>query len=83
MVLVCRKSYWKMILNYPVEIILCCKPVLVKRKEGERNRHFLYNEPESDTWLKETLLTKMKLAGLEDDTLEVHLTGKIHVQQQN
>jgi len=55
----------------------------VKRKEGERNRHFLYNEPESDTWLKETLLTKMKLAGLEDDTLEVHLTGKIHVQQQN
>jgi len=47
-------------------------PVLVKRKEGERNRHFLYNEPESDTWLKETLLTKMKLAGLEDNTLEVH-----------
>lgn len=47
-------------------------PVLVKRKEGERNKHFLFNEPESDTWLKETLLTKMKLAGLEDDTLKVH-----------
>ncbi len=46
-------------------------PVLVKRKEGERNRHFLFKEPESDTWLKETLLTKMKLAGLEDDTLEI------------
>ena len=46
-------------------------PVLVKRKEGERTRHFLFSEPESDTWLKETLLTKMKLAGLEDDTLEI------------
>lgn len=45
--------------------------VLVKRKEGERNRHFLFNEPESDIWLKETLLTKMRLAGLEDETLEI------------
>jgi len=47
-------------------------PVLVKRKEGERNRHFTFNEPESNTWLKESLLTKMKLAGLEDDTFEIY-----------
>lgn len=46
-------------------------PILVKRKEGERSRHFLFNEQESDALLKETLLTKMKLAGLEDETLEI------------
>lgn len=47
-------------------------PILVKRKEGERNRHYLFNEKESDALLKDTLLTKMKLAGLEDETLEIY-----------
>lgn len=48
-----------------------CSPILIKRRNGERVNHILYDNPMAGEYLKETLNTKMKEAGLEDDTLEV------------
>jgi CRISPR-associated endoribonuclease Cas6 len=46
-------------------------PILIKRLTDKGTKHYKFNEPEADNFMKETLLTKMKLAGLEDDTLEI------------
>lgn len=47
-------------------------PVFIKRKEGEKVDHILYNDPRANTCLKETLLTKMQEAGLTDETLHIY-----------
>lgn len=39
-------------------------PVLIKRREGEKIRHYLFSDKESDELLTETLITKLKKAGL-------------------
>ncbi len=46
-------------------------PVFVKRKQENVEKHFEYNQPESSAMLRETLLTKMAKAGLNDDSLEI------------
>ena len=51
----------------------CASPILIKRKEGECERHYTYNDAVSADLLKETLQTKMRKAGLpEDETLEIY-----------
>jgi CRISPR-associated endoribonuclease Cas6 len=46
-------------------------PVLIKRREDERIRHFLFSDKEADRFLKETLVTKLKRAGLQSDGASV------------
>lgn len=47
-------------------------PILVKRLTDHGMKHYIYSDEETDAMLKETLLTKMKQVGLEDETLEIH-----------
>jgi CRISPR-associated endoribonuclease Cas6 len=53
------------------EIFFPGSPVFIKRKNGEKIDHILYDDPMAGSYLKETLLTKMEQAGLTDDTLEI------------
>jgi CRISPR-associated endoribonuclease Cas6 len=46
-------------------------PVLVKRNQDEKQRHFSYQDPISDTYLTETLKHKLILAGLSSDGISV------------
>lgn len=47
-------------------------PILIKRFSENKVKHFIYNDLQTDELLKETLLSKMKLIGLEDETLDIH-----------
>jgi CRISPR-associated endoribonuclease Cas6 len=47
-------------------------PVFIKRWNGKKVDHILYDDPRAGEYLKETLLTKMAEVGLEDDTLEIN-----------
>jgi len=53
------------------ELFFPGSPVFIKRKNGEKIDHILYDDPKAGSYLKETLLTKMEQAGLKDDTLEI------------
>lgn len=46
-------------------------PVLIKRREHERIKHYLYADQKSGDYLTETLITKLKKAGLESEGVEV------------
>lgn len=53
------------------ELFSPCSPIFIKRRNGEKIDHILYDDPKAGEYLKETLTTKMKEAGIEDGTLEV------------
>ena len=53
------------------EYFLIGSPIFIKRNEEGRVVHYFYNDPGANELLKETLLTKMKKVGLEDDRLEI------------
>jgi CRISPR-associated endoribonuclease Cas6 len=54
------------------EYFLIGSPVLTKRKvENGRVKHFSYDEGASSEFLKETLINKMAIAGLSDNTLRI------------
>jgi CRISPR-associated endoribonuclease Cas6 len=46
-------------------------PVLIKRNDGEKTRHFLFSDKESDELLTETLTTKLEKAGLNTSGIRV------------
>lgn len=47
-------------------------PVFIRRFDEKKNKHYTYEDNESGELMKETLLHKMKLAGLPaDDTLQI------------
>lgn len=46
-------------------------PVFIKRKDGNRINHILYNDPRANGCLKESLLMKMSLVGLADESLNI------------
>lgn len=47
-------------------------PVFIKRRIGDRNQFYLYDNPKAPELLKETILTKMKKAGLPiDESLNI------------
>lgn len=52
----------------------CASPIFIKRRMEDGNlKHFTFNDIESSELLKQSLLTKMRLAGMEEDeTLEIH-----------
>lgn len=47
-------------------------PVLIKRSIDNKNIHYTYKNSESEDLLKETLLRKMDIANLKDDTLKIY-----------
>lgn len=53
------------------ELFYPCSPIFIKRWNGEKIGHIMYDDPEAGNYLKETLKTKMAEVGLEDDTLEI------------
>lgn len=54
------------------ELFYCAGPIFIKRKLNEGAvRQYNFNDKEAGSLLKETLLSKMKEVGLEDDTLEI------------
>lgn len=54
------------------ELFYCAGPIFIKRKLKEGAvRQYNFNDKEAGSLLKETLLSKMKEVGLEDDTLEI------------
>lgn len=46
-------------------------PVLIKRREGERIRHYIFSDQEADQFLTDTLITKMKAAGINAENVNV------------
>lgn len=53
------------------EIFQVASPILIKRRNGERIDHILFNDPRANDCLKETLQSKMRLVGIKDDTLSI------------
>jgi CRISPR-associated endoribonuclease Cas6 len=53
-------------------------PVLIKRKDGEKTRHFLFSDKESDNFLTETLTTKLEKAGLHSSGVSVSFNKDYH-----
>lgn len=53
------------------ELFFVASPVLIKRKVEERFDHIIYNDPRSNSCLKETLETKMNAVGITDDTFDI------------
>jgi CRISPR-associated endoribonuclease Cas6 len=46
-------------------------PVLIKRKEGERVKHFLFSDKQADELMTETLITKLKKAELNSEGVRI------------
>ncbi len=46
-------------------------PVLIKRRIEDKIKHYLFSDPESNNFLTETLITKLKKAGLESSGVHV------------
>jgi CRISPR-associated endoribonuclease Cas6 len=45
----------------------CASPIFVRRIEGERDKHYTFENENAGEFLKETLLHKMEIAGLPED----------------
>lgn len=54
------------------EIFFPASPIFMKRAYEDRIDHILYDDPRANLCLIETLKTKMKKAGIIDDSLEVY-----------
>lgn len=46
-------------------------PVLIKRREGERVKHYVFSDTESNKYMTETLVTKLSKVGLDANGVEV------------
>ncbi len=54
------------------EMFYLAAPVFIKRKnDSGKIDHIIYTHEKADEYLKESLLTKMQLAGIEDETLDI------------
>jgi len=53
------------------EVFHVSSPVLVKRRTGDKDKHYTYDDPESDIFLTETLKTKLAIAGIACDNIFV------------
>ena len=53
------------------ELFLTASPILIKRRNGEKVDHIIYNDPRANDCLAETLRSKMKNAGIVDDSLQI------------
>lgn len=53
------------------ELFFTASPIFIKIRNGEKIDHILYNDVRASDFLKETLLTKLIQAGIEDDSLDI------------
>ncbi|MGF7139800.1 CRISPR-associated endoribonuclease Cas6 [Roseimarinus sediminis] len=53
------------------ELFFVASPIFIKRSNGEKIDHIVYDDPRANVCLQETLQTKMKKAGLSDDSLSI------------
>lgn len=53
-------------------------PIFIKRKQGERTHFFLYDDPESDALMTQTLQTKLRKAGLDSSGVSVSFDRTYH-----
>lgn len=54
------------------ELFNCASPIFIKRKLADGNiKQFNFSDAEANQYLKETLLSKMREVGMEDDTLDI------------
>jgi len=53
------------------DYFVAASPILIKRNINSNIKHYLYSDIESNTLLEETLRSKMKIAGIEDETLKI------------
>lgn len=54
------------------ELFFVASPIFIKRRNGEKVDHIIYNDQRANACLEETLLSKMRKAGLSDETLRIH-----------
>lgn len=53
------------------ELFFVASPIFIKRKIGDKVDHILFDDPRASGYLKETLITKMNIAGMIDETLDI------------
>lgn len=53
------------------EHFLVASPVFIKRKDGNHIKHVLFDDQNAGTYLKETLQTRMKKAGIYDNDFSI------------
>ena len=54
------------------ELFYCASPIFIKRKLADGSiKQFNYDDAKASQYLKETFLSKMRKAGLEDDSLDI------------
>ncbi len=58
------------------ELFFPASPIFIKRRVEDKIEHFLFDHPLAGEYLKQTLLTKMKNAGINDETLELNFFNK-------
>ena len=60
------------------ERFLLASPVLIKRYVENRDVHYTFLDEKSGEYMRETLRTKAKIAGLNSDTLKVYFDKSYH-----
>lgn len=60
------------------ETFFVSSPVLIKRTEQGREKHYTYDQIETDHLLTETLRTKLRKAGLDDNNIHVAFDRNYH-----
>lgn len=53
------------------ELFFVASPIFIKRRIGDKIDHVVYDDLRANAYLKETLQTKMDVAGISDDTFEI------------
>lgn len=53
------------------ELFFVASPIFIKRRNGEKVDHIIYNDQRANACLLETLLSKMEKAGMSDETLRI------------
>ncbi len=54
------------------ELFLNGSPILIKRRLEDKIEHVFFDDPRASQFLKETIQTKMKKAGLSDDSFDIY-----------
>lgn len=52
-------------------VFKCLSPVFIKRTIENNQKYYVYSDPEASQLLTETLLTKMKAAGIQNKTISI------------
>ena len=60
------------------ELFFVGSPIFIKRWTGEKVDHILYNDERASKCMVKTLQTKMKEAGIKDDSLEINFDKTYH-----